>query len=387
MGKIIEAQKRGNNKDYTLGNTISTYREAEQMHRLKDYYVPYHTKFINNDITNDTKKANIYVDNGQQQITITYTIPEQDGMPQRKENIVIATGKTYSKNAIKSLERYIQRLDKYQTVENINPQLCIAELQKQEYTITPEGLDVFLTDKLDENMNKFPKEIKRTVFTQNEKENKTHEQIKENRKRHIDHREKEVIASIGRYILDSYKDIKVDENFFIKLLTEEQKQKQIKFSKEQMKSYVKRFSENYNKVMKYSKDKKDGNINNDKDSLDYTFRNMKPIRDIYGPNRNEEGYIKILEDIIQTIPKDRQDENQESYIEPYFKIRKALIKIGEKEDAQKYLEEIFIETIDMNTEEKYKSQKDELLEKARKIDLKNNITPFPKRGYTSKDAR
>lgn len=386
MGKIRKARELGNDENKSLVNTILTYKEAEQMHRLKDYYVPYHPRFLI-----DSKGVNIYVDNGQQQITITYTIPEQNGMPAKKENIIIATGETNTRSAVKILQEYIKRLDDYQTLQYNNPQLCIAQLHRQGYTITPEGMNVFLTDGSDKNMNELPKEIERTIFTQNEKENIKPNEIEQNRQRHIDHREREVIASIRKYILDCYKDINVKDNSFLELLAKQQKQ--MNFSKDELESYIKRFSENLKKVEKYNKDRGNGNMNNDKDSLDYIFRNMKPIINTYGPNRDERGYIEILEDIIQTIPEDRRDKKQETYITPYFNKRKDLINIEQnekaqksKEEAQKYLEEKFIGTIDMNTQTKDNTGKEQLLKEAGKIDL-NNITQFPNRADVSKGAR
>lgn len=316
MGKITKLSDKTNRKNSKLNN----------------YYVPYDIDLVEN------MDTDIFLKNGQQQYAFKYTIPETN----EKINLIFATG-GMNKEPLEVLNHYLSNMKN--SKENLSPEKYIAILKSKGCTITDEGMDIFINKQ---------KEILRTVFTPEEQDNITNEQISDNKQRHLLAREKEINNWINEYLEKKYDEI-------LESVTSKNTEKLGQLSKERLEEILKIRNEviQYNKIVSNGK-------------YELTIHS-----------------INSLKKWIDIIPDNIKDINEETIMKMYLE-RKETIKesntVEQQEQANKNIKE-FITAIDKNEEDKSKTHRKELMEKVNNIELNPNIIQLSEKRKPDEDRQ
>lgn len=318
-----------------------TKEEMEKKKKeLEHYYVPYEVEALQ-----DGFEITIFPENLKEtnQLAIKYEIHN------RKQMIILASTKkkNIQANRIrKTLNQYFgEKVQKFASLQELEPEYYIEDLIKQGWELTSEGLDLFCTVRNDGEI-----ELKRTEFTNSELANITKEEIQENKRRHNLSIEHQVIEGIPDYIVKSYKQITSED---IKQMAST--------------TSIEKVLKLYKMVFGY--------VNNqEQNELVQIFRNMKPILDAFGNSKptldvTKEQQALISQDMevisrcMNQIPEQYKDNEKHQQILQYIIIRKVFIKERQKGEIGKQEEEALnthIARIDEQEEKKKEATRDSM---------------------------
>ncbi len=334
-GKITKTKEmlEKSNSTKEIFENLTKEEMSEKKEALQEYYAPYAVEALQ-----DGFEITIFPESLQEtnQLAIKYEIHNQ------RQTIILASTKEKNIQANKirkALNQYFgEKIQKFASLEELEPEYYIEDLIKQGWELTKEGLDLFCTVRNDGEV-----ETKRTEFTNSELANITQEEIQKNERRHNAYVEQQiVIPEISEYIVKGFKQITSDDIKQMAVTTPIQK-----------------VLEPYQKVLGY--------VNNQEQSeLGQIFANMKPISDMIGDKETasetiEDELTAMSKDIgtikayMNQIPEKYQDREKRQQILQYTIIRDAFINAKQKgaigRQEQNVLKD-YIGKIDEQEEEK-----------------------------------
>lgn len=284
-------QRKGISKIIPSENEKAT-KYLERVEENKEYYVPYSVSYLSD------YNIKYYTKNNICQIALEYEVP--NGEETTKQRIVLATapiakGATTQPEVQSTIEGIVTEITEFSSKRNFIEQ--IAGIQSLGWQVTNEGIDIMQVLKHDR-----PTEIKRTKFTQDERQTIKPEDIEENRETHYARLEEEFIGDIESYIVNGYKDLEQDS-----LDEDTKKRKQ--------------------EVLEYWNGKKKGEIDPSK-LLPAIFSTMRPMAESKINNLMENVYSKKLNEYISKIPEDEIEglPKEKEVIEQYLKQRQEYAK-------------------------------------------------------------
>lgn len=278
-------------------NNIISYvqkiKERGSKEKQSIYYVPYSTEYA------DKVKVNCYVKNKVNELTIEYDIPSNESQETtRKVKLIIAenSGKIGNFSEIENIvNNFLKNSTIFSTMNALNPEIYIAQLEKMGWSFTQDGMDFMLVTK-----SQGITEIQKTKFTGAELDVLTKEDFARNEKEHSERIEERMIERLEKYIVTSYEKIPTDDRPEVQPYKE--------------------------KVLKYKLNKQSG-VENSTDLLDAIFREMKPIREKSSLiPLMQRSYIQNLEAYIDMIPDEYRDDELHDCLKEYINIRASVIR-------------------------------------------------------------
>lgn len=293
-------QRKGISKIIPSENEKAT-KYLERVEENKEYYVPYSVSYLSD------YKVKYYTKNNICQIALEYEIPDGDNTT--KQRLILATapiakGAETQPEVQSTIEGIVTEITEFSSKRNFIEQ--IAGIQNLGWQVTNEGIDIMQVLKHDR-----PTEIKRTKFTQDERQTIKPEDIEENRESHYARLEEEFIGDIESYIVDGYKDLEQDS-----LDENSKKRKQ--------------------EVLEYWNGKKKGELDTSK-LLPTIFATMRPMAESKINNLMEKVYAKKLNEYISEMPEDEIEglPKQKELIEQYLEQRQEYAKARDNNEMEK----------------------------------------------------
>lgn len=323
-------------------NTKSYINEIDLANEeRKEYFVPYSANYlkysdaVKNTLKNEGKelkdaRINYYTKNGVGQLTLEYNVlAGEDITPQR---LVLAIGEinegaeTTRGDAQEIMKRLLLTAKNYSQVEGF--EIYVAKIQKLGWIVTNECIDIAGISRQDGEFD-----IKRTIFTQDERINITKKDIEQNQNSHFSRVEGQFSNTIEKYVIDGYKGLSVPK-WNAKL---EAKKKE---------------------VMEYAQSKKKGNVDKTK-LLGVALSNMMPVAETEHNYIIERAYGKSINSYLEPLPD--TGEIEKTYITTYLEIREEYLRTHDEKSKAKLLE--FIEKVDRRTEFQRGDKRRELRER------------------------
>ena len=173
-GKITKTKEmlEKSNSTKEIFENLTKEEMSEKKEALQEYYAPYAVEALQ-----DGFEITIFPESLQEtnQLAIKYEIHNQ------RQTIILASTKEKNIQANKirkALNQYFgEKIQKFASLEELEPEYYIEDLIKQGWELTKEGLDLFCTVRNDGEV-----ETKRTEFTNSELANITQEEIQKNEK-------------------------------------------------------------------------------------------------------------------------------------------------------------------------------------------------------------
>lgn len=293
-----------------ITNYINTIGEEK-----KEYFVPFSASYLKypDNVRNALKKdgkdlkdarINYFTKNGMGQLTLEYNVFDGENITPQK--IVLAIGEM--NEGTETTRHEVQEIMKgllltaksYNQIEGFEK--YVARIQKLGWTVTNEAIDIAGISKQDGEFD-----IKRTIFTQDERMNITKEDIEQNKKDHLIRTEGQFSKTIEKYMIEGYKGLSVP-TLNVELAA---KKKQI---------------------MDYEQSKKKGKVDKTK-LLDAAFLNMVPVSETEHNYIIERTYGKSINSYLQALPD--TGEIEKSYITTYLEIREECLRVhNDKSEAK-----------------------------------------------------
>lgn len=284
------------------GENEQVTKYLERVEENKEYYVPYSVSYLSN------YNVKYYTKNNICQIALEYEVPNGDNTT--KQRLILATapiekGAETQPMVHSIVEGMVTEITEFSSERNFVEQ--IAKMQNLGWQVTNEGIDIMQVKKRDT-----PTEIKRTKFTQDERQTINPEDIKENREAHYERLEEEFIGDIESYIVDGYRDL--PQNFTDEELNNKRQE-----------------------VLEYWEAKKEGKLDQTK-LLPAIFTTMHPMSESKINNVMETVYRKKLNEYISKLPEEEIEglPKQSNLIDQYLEQREIYSKIRDnsKDDDQ-----------------------------------------------------
>ncbi|MCI8482392.1 MAG: hypothetical protein HFJ27_04925 [Clostridia bacterium] len=294
-------------------------RRQEQKEALKVYTVPYSVDFLTPQEGETSQPYDIDAFLGEKgtevQIAIKYETVEQD--EKRQQLIILATGprgEVEVTNTTNQVREFFEKVQEFNTLEGIEPEKYIDYLQKKNWKVTKEGLEVFSTIQKDGNI-----EIQRTIFTEHELDTVSQEDIQDNIKRHIMRREQNIIDKTEKYL---------------------------------------------------SKMAKQGVSNIEQDIVEYIFDKFKPIYLSQKGNSEETKCILQLNQYFARIPQEYKDSNLNQQLFDYIRVRMKELDLVAEQSEPKEAGDLysFINKTDKEEAEKKAQRARAVLSKVRPVE-------------------
>lgn len=300
-----------------ITNYINTIMANEER---KEYFVPFSASFLKypdtlkNALKKDGKdlkdaRINYFTKNGIGQLTLEYNV--LDGEEITPQRLVLAIGEinkgaeTTRGDVQEIMKRLLLTAKNYSQVENFES--YAARIQKLGWTVTNECIDISGISKQDGQVD-----VKRTIFTQDERMNITKEDIEQNQKDHFSRMEGQFSSTIEKYIIEGYKALSVP--------TRNEK-----------------LGAKKKDIMEYADSKKKGKVDKTK-LLGAAFSNMVPVAETEHNYIIERAYGKSINSYLESLPDTGKIEK--TYIRTYLKIREEYLRThdeGSKAKLQEFL--------------------------------------------------
>lgn len=301
-----------------ITNYINTIGEEK-----KEYFVPFSASYlkypdnVKNALKRDGKelkdaRINYFTKNGIGQLTLEYNVlVGEEITPQR---LVLAIGEinegaeTTRGDVQEIMKRLLLTAKNYSQVDGF--ETYAARIQKLGWTVTNECIDIAGISKQDGEVD-----VKRTIFTQDERMNITKEDIEQNQKNHFSRMEGQFSSTIEKYIIKGYKELSVP-TCNVEL---EAKKKEI---------------------MQYEQSKKKGKVDKTR-LLGAAFSNMVPVAETEHNYIIERAYGKSINSYLEPLPD--TGEIEKTYIRTYLEIREEYLRThdeGSKAKLQDFLSKL-----------------------------------------------
>lgn len=301
-----------------ITNYINTIGEEK-----KEYFVPFSASYlkypdnVKNALKRDGKelkdaRINYFTKNGIGQLTLEYNVlVGEEITPQR---LVLAIGEinegaeTTRGDVQEIMKRLLLTAKNYSQVDGF--ETYAARIQKLGWTVTNECIDIAGISKQDGEVD-----VKRTIFTQDERMNITKEDIEQNQKNHFSRMEGQFSSTIEKYIIEGYKELSVP-TWNVGL---EAKKKEI---------------------MQYEQSKKKGKVDKTR-LLGAAFSNMVPVAETEHNYIIERAYGKSINSYLEPLPD--TGEIEKTYIRTYLEIREEYLRThdeGSKAKLQDFLSKL-----------------------------------------------
>lgn len=301
-----------------ITNYINTINIANE--ERKEYFVPFNASFLKypdtlkNALKKDGKdlkdaRINYFTKNGIGQLTLEYNV--LDGEEITPQRLVLAIGEinegaeTTRGDVQEIMKRLLLTAKNYSQVENFES--YAARIQKLGWTVTNECIDISGISKQDGQVD-----VKRTIFTQDERMNITKEDIEQNQKAHFSRMEEQFSSTIEKYMIEGYKELSVP-TWNEKLVAKKKD------------------------IMEYADSKKKGKVDKTR-LLGAAFSNMVPVAETEHNYIIERAYGKSINSYLEPLPD--TGEIEKTYIRTYLKIREEYLRThdeGSKAKLQEFL--------------------------------------------------
>lgn len=315
-----------------------------------EYFVPFSANYLkySDAVKNTLKKAgkdlkdariNYFTKNGIGQLTLEYNVFDGENITPQK--LVLAIGEMNEGaeakrgDVLETLKKLLKAAKDFSKVENFDK--SAAKIEKLGWTVTNECMDIVGVSKPDGVVD-----IKRTIFTQQERENVTREDIEKNQKDHFYRIEAQFINSIQTYIIDGYETLSVPMGN-VNLSTKKKE------------------------VMKYKQSRNKGEVD-EKTILGATFTKMNPLIETESPAPETVATDRICRKVINGCLESLPDtgEIEQAYIQAYLQLRKEYMEAADKTKAKARLQD-FIEKADKRIEFQRADKRRELREYVKKV--------------------
>lgn len=392
-GKIEKAREKAQGQ--------STEERIKQMKEeaKEEYYICYSLKDLfpnakmNTNIFDVDKDIRTVVSDRKNVLTIRYTLPKEEGRPQRKENLVIATSTRSvqdEKSRIELADYFLRAKEFVAKNVNIQPAKYIANLQAMGWEITNEGLDIFARTRTNT-----PREIKRTMFLKDEKFISDAEK-KENTERHYSNydyykiEEENLMIHISDYLRDvytsiPYSDIQKVSDIEQREQLEEKLTKMIRYCTEYDKGITEKSTNLFSQIFTKTKSIKETIEENENKIEQYKQTNgqedeisvAKKICSV-----DIETVIKPIKEAIQCLPEEYRDSEREAPIWSYLRLRtevgiqQANLSVRGKRVKIEDKKESIYGKLDEAIEMKRQMERQELEKEVLKEKEDRNITPI-----------
>lgn len=282
-----------------------------------EYFVPFSANYLkySDAVKNTLKRAgkdlkdariNYFTKNGIGQLTLEYNVFDGENITPQKLVLAIGEmneGKETTRREVQEIMKNLLLTAKnYSQVEGFEKYM--ARIQKLGWTVTNECIDIAGVSKPDGVVD-----IRRTNFTQQERENITREDIEQNQKDHSYRVEAQFINSIQTYIIDGYEALSVPMGNA-------------------------NLSAKKKEVMKYKQSRNKGEVD-EKTLLGATFTKMNPLIEIGSLTPltavAERACRKVINNCLESLPD--TGEIEQTYIKSYLQLREEYT--GAKEDTSK----------------------------------------------------
>lgn len=301
-----------------ITNYINTIGEEK-----KEYFVPFSASYlkypdnVKNALKRDGKelkdaRINYFTKNGIGQLTLEYNVlVGEEITPQR---LVLAIGEinegaeTTRGDVQEIMKRLLLTAKNYSQVDGF--ETYAARIQKLGWTVTNECIDIAGISKQDGEVD-----VKRTIFTQDERMNITKEDIEQNQKDHFSRMEGHFSSTIEKYIIEGYKALSVP-TWNEKLVAKKKD------------------------IMEYAESKKKGKVDKTR-LLGAAFSNMVPVAEAEHNYIIERAYGKSINSYLEPLP--NTGEIEKTYIKTYLEIREEYLRThdeGSKAKLQDFLSKL-----------------------------------------------
>lgn len=293
-----------------ITNYINTIGEEK-----KEYFVPFSTSYLkySDTIRNALKKLgkdlkdariNYFTKNGIGQLTLEYNVFDGENITPQKLVLAIGEmneGTEATRGQVQEIMKMLLLTAKnYSQIEGFEN--YVARTQKLGWTVTNECIDIAGITRQDGEVD-----VKRTIFTQDERMNITKEDIEKNQKEHFSRMEGQFGKTIEKYIIEGYKGLSVP-TWNEKLLAKKKE------------------------IMDYERSKKKGKVDETK-LLGAAFLNMVPVAETEHNYIIERAYGKNINKYLESLPD--TGEIEKSYITTYLEIREEYLRTRDDESKAK----------------------------------------------------
>lgn len=300
------------------GQNITNYINAISEEK-KEYFVPFSANYlkypdtVRNALKKDGKdlkdaRINYFTKNGIGQLTLEYNVFDGENITPQKLVLAIGEmneGTETTRGQVQEIMKMLLLTAKnYSQIEGFEN--YVARIQKLGWTVTNECVDIAGISRKDGEVD-----VKRTIFTQDERMNITKEDIEQNQKDHFSRIERHFGKTIEKYIIEGYKGLSVP-TWNVELTAKKKE------------------------IMDYEQSKKKRKVD-ERTMLGATFTKMNPLFETESIALSTVVMDKVYRDTINKYLEGLPDtgEIEKTYITTYLQIREEYLKTHDENSKAK----------------------------------------------------